>query len=366
MAPQNDKPPTSTTNVILGVTLSFGIVALVLGLYLIYKAYMRYLKYQQNSNLHPHGRSQNSTSAQKATDETLLRDKYTDPGRRMPSQNSLRDWKQRPIDMRETGRDYTNGNATDRLKETSDSSRGRRVDGGQRAESLHGKRVRGRPPAPRPQRVYQARPRRARSVGPLPFSSGPYPPAGFQSKGQYPYQGPRNFNAFRDSYPTQLPGQDAFGRGWTHESMAHRGRPRSAMPPMNKSQPPEAANLYPNYPNTRLGTPLNPASEVSHFISALDTESLHDRRNQRVEHTNDGARSFQSVEDRHDNRSSTSGRRGSNEGSGHGSRSGSSSRISGRGDAKYDNEVERGDGDIPGAPQTEGHQGPDKANNEAW
>lgn len=158
MAPQNDKPPTSTTNVILGVTLSFGIVALVLGLYLIYKAYMKYLKYQQNNNLHPHGRSPNRTSAQKAVDETLLRDKYPEPGQRMPSQNSLRHWKQRPIDMRETGRDYTNGNATNRPKETSDSSRGRRFDGGQRAESLHGKRVRGRPPVPRPQRAYQERP----------------------------------------------------------------------------------------------------------------------------------------------------------------------------------------------------------------
>lgn len=158
MAPQNDKPPTSTTNVILGVTLSFGVVALVLGLYLIYKAYMRYLKYQQNNNLHHHGRSQNSTSAQKVMDETLLRDKHPDPGQRMPSQNSLPHWKQRPLDIRETGRDYTNGNATNRRKETSDSSRGRRVDGGQRAESLHGKRVRGRPPASRPQRVYQERP----------------------------------------------------------------------------------------------------------------------------------------------------------------------------------------------------------------
>ncbi|CAL8581019.1 hypothetical protein XPA_006729 [Xanthoria parietina] len=159
------------------------------------------------------------------------------------------------------------------------------------------------------------------------------------------------------------------GRGWNHESMAHRGRPRSAMPPMSMPQPREAANPYPNFPKPRLGTPLKPASEVSHFISALDTESLHDRRNQRVEHTNDEARSFQSVQDRHDDTLSTSGRRGSNEGSGHGSRSGSSSGISGRDHVKYDNEVERGEGDIPGshgATQTEGLQGPDKANNEAW
>ncbi|KAI4280972.1 MAG: hypothetical protein L6R38_004036 [Xanthoria sp. 2 TBL-2021] len=184
------------------------------------------------------------------------------------------------------------------------------------------------------------------------------------------------------------------GQGWTRDTIPHEWRPRSAnrttaaMPPMSMPQPREAAHLHPNFPKQRLGTPLNPTSEVSHLISALDTESLHDSRNQRVEHTNDGARSFQSVEDRHDNRSSTSEKGGSDEGSGHGSWSGRSSGISSLGershhqalpqdsagaDANYGNEVKRGDGDTPGShgatqgvDMTEGHQGPDKANNEAW
>ncbi|KAL8757696.1 MAG: hypothetical protein Q9199_002027 [Rusavskia elegans] len=125
--------------------------------------------------------------------------------------------------MRETERDRRNGDGTSPPKETRDSSRGRRIDCGQRTESIHGKRVRGIPPASRPQRAYRERQNgRARSVGPPPFSGRPYQPAGFQSNGQYPAQGQwpnghRNFDAFRNSYPTQLPslavprGQDAFG-----------------------------------------------------------------------------------------------------------------------------------------------------------
>ncbi|KAI4280973.1 MAG: hypothetical protein L6R38_004037 [Xanthoria sp. 2 TBL-2021] len=124
--------------------------------------------------------------------------------------------------MRETGRDYRNGDATNPPKETRDSSRGRRIDRGQRTESIHGKRVRGIPPASRPQRAYRERQNgRAQSVGPPPFSGGPYQ-AVFRSNGQDPDQGQwptrhRNFDAFRNSYPTQLPGvavprgQDTFG-----------------------------------------------------------------------------------------------------------------------------------------------------------
>lgn len=152
MAPRNDTPPTSTTNVILGVTLSFGIVALVLGLYFIYKAYMRYLKHQQHNNLQPHRRSQNRTSAR-----TLPQDKHPDSWQRKPGNDSLRHRKRTTVDMRETGRDYRNGDATNPPKETRDSSRGRRIDRGQRTESIHGKRVRGIPPASRPQRAYRER-----------------------------------------------------------------------------------------------------------------------------------------------------------------------------------------------------------------
>lgn len=157
---------------------------------------------------------------------------------------------------------------------------------------------------------------------------------------------------------------------------------------MSMPQPREAAHLHADFPKQRFGTPLNPESELSHLISALDTESLHDNRNQRVEQTNDGARSFQSVGDRNDNRSSSNERGGFDEGSGHGSWSGRSSGInslgershdqalaqdSPRADANYGGEVKRGDGDTPashgatqGVDMTGGHQGPEKANNETW
>ncbi|KAI4254725.1 MAG: hypothetical protein L6R42_007071 [Xanthoria sp. 1 TBL-2021] len=153
--------------------------------------------------------------------------------------------------------------------------------------------------------------------------------------------------------------------------MTHELRPRSAnrtttaaMPPMSMPQPREAAHLHADFPKQRFGTPLNPESELSNLISPLDTESLHDSRNQRVEQTNDGARAFQPVEDRHDNRSSTNERGGSDEGSGHGSWSRRSSGInslgedshhqalaqdSPRADANYGGEVKRSDGDTPGS-----------------
>ncbi|KAL8757695.1 MAG: hypothetical protein Q9199_002026 [Rusavskia elegans] len=132
------------------------------------------------------------------------------------------------------------------------------------------------------------------------------------------------------------------------------------MPPMSMPQPREAVHLHADFPKQRFGTPLNPESELSNLISPLDTESLHDSRNHRVEQTNDGARAFQPVEDRHDNRSSTNERGGSDEGSGHGSWSRRSSGInslgedshhqalaqdSPRADANYGGEVKRSDGD---------------------
>ncbi|KAL8643774.1 MAG: hypothetical protein Q9226_008132, partial [Calogaya cf. arnoldii] len=254
--------------------------------------------------------------------------------------------------------------------------------------------------------------RRPRSVGQPPFPGGTYQPAGFQRNGQYPEKGQRptgrrKFDEFgRRSYPTHLPsvavprGQDAFeGPGWKRDSMAHNWCPRSPsrtprghMPPMSMPQPREAAYLNPDFPKQRLGTPMNPASEGSHLISALDTESLHENRNQGVERADDGARSFQSAEDRHDDRSSTNDRRGSDHGSRQGSWSGRSSgnnslrershpralsQDSARANAgvstSYDVDGQKGDGDNSGSPgatqgvdDTNGHQRTNEAHNETW
>ena len=115
-------------------------------------------------------------------------------------------------------------------------------------------------------------------------------------------------------------------QGWKHNRKEQEYPPKStngslgprttaAMPPINRPQAQEAAypagataHLYPEFVNKRLGTPLNPASEVSQFISALDTESLHDNHNRRSDHISDAARSHHTAEERHDDRSSTSDR----------------------------------------------------------
>ncbi|KAL8918263.1 MAG: hypothetical protein Q9172_005497 [Xanthocarpia lactea] len=74
MAPQGNTAPTSTTNVIMGVTLSFGIVALVLGVFFIYKAYMRSLKHQQNDNPQTLPKIQLRKSVMRPRERALPRD----------------------------------------------------------------------------------------------------------------------------------------------------------------------------------------------------------------------------------------------------------------------------------------------------
>ncbi|KAL9001467.1 MAG: hypothetical protein Q9169_000042 [Polycauliona sp. 2 TL-2023] len=82
MAPRNDIPPTSTTNVILGVTLSFGIIALILGLYFIYKAYIRLLDHQRSKVPQPRKRDQNQTSVDTPMNRTQPQDERQHPVRR--------------------------------------------------------------------------------------------------------------------------------------------------------------------------------------------------------------------------------------------------------------------------------------------
>ncbi|KAL8853137.1 MAG: hypothetical protein Q9221_002019 [Calogaya cf. arnoldii] len=380
----------------------------MLGLYFIYKAYMRYLKYQQIDDQQPRRRSPNRRSAQNIKNRIPPQKQYPDSWHTKLGNSSPGYRRRMTIDQCDTGRDYRDVDATYRPKDRRDSARGRQIDGGQRAESIHGKRVRGIPPASRPQGAYRERQdRRARSVGQPPFPGGTYQPAVFQRNEQYPEKGQRppgrrKFDEFRSSYPTPLPsvavprGKDASeGPGWKRDSMAHDWRPRSGsrtprghMPPMSMPQPREAAYLNPDFPKQRLRTPMNPASEGSHLISALDTESLHENRNQRVERTNDGARSFQSRDDRHDDRSSTSDRRGSDHGSRQGSWSGRSSGNNSLGERSHswalsqdsaranagvsgsnDAGGQKGDGDIAdratrGVDDTNGHQGPNEAHNE--
>ncbi|KAL8673314.1 MAG: hypothetical protein Q9168_002276 [Polycauliona sp. 1 TL-2023] len=207
MAPQNDTPPTSTTNVILGVTLSFGIVALMLGLYFIYKAYMKLLDHQRTKEIAFAKESQTPTTAHAPTKGTQQQEERPHPGHKKIG----------------IEKDYRNSNAKYPPKETRNNSRGRRFESQQPTDSFNGRRVNGIPPTSRPRRTYQEKQkRRTQSVGPPPFNGGMYQPARFQNHGQYPYQdrGPvkeRNSNLFRNSYPTQLPGggvprgQTAFG-----------------------------------------------------------------------------------------------------------------------------------------------------------
>ncbi|KAL8817177.1 MAG: hypothetical protein Q9223_003945 [Gallowayella weberi] len=82
---------------------------------------------------------------------------------------------------------------------------------------------------------------------------------------------------------------------------------------------------YPNFPDQLYPRPVKAASEVSHFISALDTESLHNGRNERREDQSHASPSHPSIDAIQDDRVSTSDRQSSERDSEHRSWSGRSS-----------------------------------------
>ncbi|KAL8982396.1 MAG: hypothetical protein Q9205_003076 [Flavoplaca limonia] len=414
MAPRSDKPPVSTTNVILGVTLSFGIVALIIGLYFIYTAYMSSLDYRPNKNIRSNRRTPERTSTHTGANKAQLRDEYTDPWPQKPKDQTLQDRKWDISNKRNTRRDHRNGDAAHLPKEIRDYSRGRRFKPRHPTGSFNGRRMSGGPLASQAPKAYEGRQkydprRRTQSVGRPEFAGAGYHPAGLPSDRQYPYREyrptrERKFDASRNSYPTQLPnagfarGQDAYGQGWARDEMPQEWRPRSAhrttkdtMPSMSMPLPQDATDLNPKVSTQRLGTPINPVSEASQLISDLIDESVHDDHDRRSERTYDDGRFLQAFEDRHDGKSSTSGRGEFDQGSGRGSHLGSGSsgnslgerslhqvspQQSVKADAKYDRDIERGnrsDQDIPGShgemqdtEMKDEHQVPDSARIERW
>lgn len=153
----------------------------------------------------------------------------------------------------------------------------------------------------------------------------------------------------------------------------------------------DATDLNPEVSTQRLGTPINPVSEASQFISDLIDESVHDDRNRRSERPHDDGRIPQPFEDRHDGKSSTSRRGEFDQGSGQGSHWGSGSSGNSLGeaspyhvspqqsvevDAKYDYDIERGDRSDQDIPESHGkmqdaemkneHQIPDNGRIERW
>ncbi|KAL8775230.1 MAG: hypothetical protein Q9209_000236 [Squamulea sp. 1 TL-2023] len=383
MAPQNDLTPASTTNVVLGVTLSFGIVALVLGFYFIYKAYMRRWKYQQSANPQPLAESQRPTSAMRTMDRKIPRDRHPNSRPEEPGRGNRNDNSMYPINQRREG------------------SRGRQINPRQRSDSIYEKPTRRISPVTRIRKAQPERQdRRARSFDQRPLYGDVYGPYGLQSSEQCPDQGrsnrQRNFDPVRNSYPTGLDsaadprGHNPFvGQNWTHNSTEDQYRPKpadgnfaptatAAMPSVNIPQRREA----------RRGTPVYPASEVSHFISALDTESLRGGRAQRMDHTSGAGRSHPSAEDRGDQRSSASDKGGFNQGSEQGSwlerssgigsfeersHQGGTSPDSARASIIHDEDDTRDDKDDRGSHEAaqageppSGHHGPNNANNEIW
>ena len=163
------------------------------------------------------------------------------------------------------------------------------------------------------------------------------------------------------------------------------------MPSMSMPLPHDATDLNPEVSTQRLRTPINPASEASQFISDLIDERVHDDSNRRSERTYDDGRFPQPLEDRHDGKSSTSGRGEYAQASGQGSHLGSGSSANSLGerslhhvslqqsveaDTKHDRGVERGDpsdqdiprshGEIQDAEMKDEHQIPDSARIERW
>ncbi|KAL8778827.1 MAG: hypothetical protein Q9213_007219, partial [Squamulea squamosa] len=417
MAPPNDLTPASTTNVILGVTLSFGIVALVLGLYFIYKAYMRRWKHQQTVNPQPFQGSQRPTSAMGTRDRTLPRDRH--PNSRLKETGSAMDEREgRSVtDNGKIGRGLGNDNSMYPFKQRREGPRVRQTNPRQRSDSIYEKRKERISPVIRTRKAQPERQdRRARSFDQRPFYGDVYGPSGLQSSEQYPGHGrfnrQRNVDPVRHSYPTQLDstavprGHDPFEQDWTHISSEDQYRPKpadgnfaptttAAMPSVNMPQRREAVHsarlkghLYPDFPYQRHGTPANPASEVSHLISALDTESIRVGGTRRMDHMSDAGHSHPSAGNRVDHRSSASDKGGFHRGDEQGSWLGRSSGIgsfeerSHRGnissdsarastvydeDDKSDDKDDRGIHEPPqGGGMPNGHQEPNNANNETW
>ncbi len=180
--------------------------------------------------------------------------------------------------------------------------------------------------------------------------------------------------------------------------MPQEWRPRSAhrmtkatMPSMSMPLPQDATDLNTKVSTQRFGTPINPVSEASQFISDLIDESVYDYHNRSSERTYDDGRFPQAFEDRHDGKSSTSGREEFDQGRGQGSHLGSGSSGNSLGehslhhvspqqsveaDAKYDRDIERGDrsdqeisgsrGEMQDTEVKDEHQKPDGARIERW
>ncbi|KAL8806721.1 MAG: hypothetical protein Q9182_001118 [Xanthomendoza sp. 2 TL-2023] len=124
---------------------------------------------------------------------------------------------------------------------------------------------------------------------------------------------------------------------WTQDSPEHEFRPGSAnatlgptsaaaMPGVHAHTPQARETAYsakakthqqPEFPDQPYSRPFRAASEVSQFISALDTESLHSGHNGRVEDQSHASRSHPSIDDIQDDRVSTSDRQSSERGSEH-------------------------------------------------
>ncbi|KAL8949679.1 MAG: hypothetical protein Q9222_004240 [Ikaeria aurantiellina] len=79
---------TSTTNVILGCTITFGVLAIALGLFLLYKAYMRTLDHQSGKDHHSVARLEGHRPKTKVRDRT--QDRRGSPDRRRKARG--RDW----------------------------------------------------------------------------------------------------------------------------------------------------------------------------------------------------------------------------------------------------------------------------------
>ncbi len=157
MAPRSDTPPISTTNVILGVTLSFGIVALIIGLYFIYTAYMSSLDYRPNKNIRSNRRTPERTSTHTGANKAQLRDECTDPWPQKPKNQTLQDRKWDISNKRNTRRDHRNGDTTHLPKEIRGYSRGRRFKPRQPTGSFNGRRMSGGPLASQAPKAYEGR-----------------------------------------------------------------------------------------------------------------------------------------------------------------------------------------------------------------
>ncbi|KAL8696012.1 MAG: hypothetical protein Q9224_003020 [Gallowayella concinna] len=143
---------------------------------------------------------------------------------------------------------------------------------------------------------------------------------------------------------------------------------------------------YPNFLGEQFSRPVKAASEVSHFISALDTESLHNDHNGRAEDLSHATHSHPPIEDMQDDRFSTSDGRSARRGSERRSWSGRSSEMGSSGErgdrrdfpydsaatnASYADGMKKADKVTTGdhwRPQEETDGGPvaNRSHNEVW